>query len=275
MMLRTYKHFLIPMGSLVLLLVLAACSVPGLGSSTPAQTLQNSATAMSKLSSVHFDLQSTVAVQGNSSISGVTYTITGQGDAATPDKVSVSLNAGGPLFALIASGQNVYVQTKGGTWYSTSRSTIKDAEQNFFSQSLATRLGEIISALQGAQVTDHGTETLNGQSLDHLTLTLDAQTLSTLSTIMNQLAPSNDQSGLNQIKQATLDVWIDPATSYIHVAKIDVVTQVSESALGHFVGQPLSSNTAVPIELKAQITFSQFNQPVNIQPPTSSIPLNS
>ena len=273
-MLHTYKKSLLLTGMLTLLMILAACSAPGLGGTTPAQTLQNSGIAMSKLSSVHFDLQSSVAVQSNdSSANGVTYTVTGQGDAATPDKAQVDLSAGSPLLSLVSSGQQVYVQVKGGLWYSVDKNKIKDAEQNFFSQSLATRLGQVMGALQNAQLTDHGQETINGQSLDHITATLDAQTLKTLSSDLNGLAPTNDQSQLNQITKAVLDVWIDTATSYVHVAKIDIVTQVDASALEHFSGQKLNATGALPIEMKAQVTFSKFNQPVTILPPANSTPL--
>lgn len=262
------------MGMLALLFILGACSAPGAGSTSPSQTLLNSGTAMSKLTSVHFDLQTSVAVQSNSSAAnGVTYTVTGQGDASAPDKVAVNLSAGSPLLSLVSSGQTVYVQLKGGQWYSVDKSKIKNAEQNFFSQSLATRLGQIMGVLQNAQLTDHGQETINGQSLDHITATLDAQTLKSLSSELNGLAPAKDQSNLNQITKAVLDVWIDPATSYVHVAKVDVVTQVDASALDQFSGQKTGATGALPIEMKAQVTFSKFNQPVTIVPPANSTPL--
>ncbi|HEY3991606.1 MAG TPA: LppX_LprAFG lipoprotein [Ktedonobacteraceae bacterium] len=273
-MVHAYKKSLALMGMLALLFILGACSAPGAGSTSPSQTLLNSGTAMSKLTSVHFDLQTSVAVQSNSSsANGVTYTVTGQGDAAAPDKVAVNLSAGSPLLSLVSSGQTVYVQLKGGQWYSVDKSKIKNAEQNFFSQSLATRLGQIMGVLQNAQLTDHGQETINGQSLDHITATLDAQTLKSLSSELNGLAPANDQSNLNQITKAVLDVWIDPTTSYVHVAKIDVVTQVDASALDQFSGQKTGATGALPIEMKAQVTFSKFNQPVTIVPPANSTPL--
>lgn len=274
MLLQTYKKSLFGIGFLALLFVLVACSVPGAGTS-PGQTLTSSATAMSKLSSVHFDLQTSLAVQSNNSTNGVTYNVTGQGDAASPDKATVNLNAGGsPLFALVSSGQKIYVQLKGGTWYSVDKDKVKDAEQNFFSQSLAQRLGQIMSVVQDAQLTDHGQETIGGQSLDHITASLDQQTLQSLSSELNGLAPQGAQSGLNKITKAVLDVWIDTSTSYVNIAKLDIVTQVDASALEHFSGQQIDATGALPVELKAQVTFSKFNQPVTIQPPASSTPLS-
>jgi hypothetical protein len=274
-MLRTYKKTFPLLGFIALLFILVACSAPGVGSGTPtpAQTLANSAAAMNKLSSVHFDLQTVLATQGNGATTGVTYTVTGQGDAAKPDQVAVNLEAGSPLLSLVSSGPKVYVQVKGGSWYSADKSQIKDAEQNFFSQSLAQRLGQIMGLLQNAQLTDHGQEKVNGQSLDHITATLDAQTLKTLSSELNGLAPTPDQSGQNQIKQATLDVWIDLATSYVHVAKLHTLTQVDASVIERFTGQKPNASGVLPITTNAQVTFSKFNQPVTIQPPANSIPL--
>ncbi|HEY0755079.1 MAG TPA: LppX_LprAFG lipoprotein [Ktedonobacteraceae bacterium] len=269
---HTYKKPLFFAGMITLLLLLAACSVPGTAAS-PGQTLLSSASAMGKLSSVHFDLQTVTTVQSNSSTNGLTYPVTGQGDATSPDKVSIQLSSNGPLLGLISSGQNIYVQSKGGPWYSVDKSNVKDAEQSFFSQSLATRLGQIMSALQNAQLTDHGQETVNGESLDHLTVTIDQQTLKSISSELNGLAPADSQSGLNQIKKATLDLWIDTSTSYVHLVKVDIVTQVDATALEHFTGQSIGATGALPIEMKAQVTFSKFNQPVNIQPPTSATPL--
>ena len=273
-MVQISKKYIALVGLLSLIFVLAACSAPGLTSSStsPAQTLANSASVMSKLQSVHFNLQTTLATQTSN---GVTFNVAGQGDAASPDSVSVNLTAAqSPLLSLISSGQKVYVQLKGGSWYSVDKSKVKDAEQNFFSQSLSSRLGQLMAALQNAKLTDHGQESVNGEKLDHITATLDQQTLSTLSSDLNSLAPSQAQSGLNQLKQAILDVWIDTSTSYVHQAKIDLVTQIDAGAVQHFTGQQVNSATgALPVELKAQVNFSKFNQPVSIQPPASSIPL--
>lgn len=275
MMLRTYKKSLPLLGFIALLFILVACSAPGVGSgaTTPAQTLANSATAMNKLSSVHFALQTNLSTQGNGGATGITYAVTGQGDAAKPDQVAVNLSAGSPLLSLVSSGQKVYVRVKDGSWYSADKSQIQDAEQNFFSQSLAQRLGQVMNSLQNARLTDHGLETVNGQSLDHITATLDAQTLKMLSSELNGLAPSQDQSGQNQIKQATLDVWIDQATSYVHLAKLNLLTQVDASGLEHFSGQKTNASGILPIAVNAQVTFSKFNQSVTIQPPANSIPL--
>src|SRR5262245_49253654 len=111
-MLQIGKKHLLLTGLVALLFLLAACSVPGLASTspTPAQTLQNSAKVMSQLKSVHFNIpQVTLAARSSgSSNNGVSFTLTGQGDAVSPDQASVSIALGkNPVLALISKGQKV------------------------------------------------------------------------------------------------------------------------------------------------------------------------
>lgn len=79
-----------------LLFLLTAYSVPSVTSSSPIpmQTQQNSSVAMSKLNSVHFDLQqASLRVQPNDAKSGITFSVTGHGDASTPDLVPVKFTS--------------------------------------------------------------------------------------------------------------------------------------------------------------------------------------
>lgn len=274
---QTYKKHFYLTGLVALLFLLAACGIPGLASTppTPAQTLQNSAQAMSQLKSVHFDLsQASLAIPSSSSATnGITFNVTGQGDTVSPDQVSVNLALGqNPLLNLVSTGGKVYVQVMGGAWYSTDASKIKDSLQKIFSQSPATRLGQIMVILQNAKLTDHGQESLGGTSLDHITATLDQQTLQTLNAQLNGLLPADAQNGQNQITQAAIDLWIDQSTGYVHQVKLDVVARVDTSALKQYAQSGLDGSTVVSVELKAQLNFSKFNQPVTIQAPANSVP---
>jgi len=273
------KHFYLT-GLVPLLFLLAACGLPGLASAppTPVQTLQNSAKAMSQLKSVHFDLsQASLAIpSGSSATNGITFNVTGQGDAVSPDQVSVNLALGqNPLLNLVSSSGKVYVQVMGGVWYSMDESKINDSLQKIFSQSPATRLGQIMVILQNAKLTDHGQESLDGTSLDHITATLDQQTLQTLNAQLSGLLPANAQTGQNQITQATIDLWIDQSTGSVHQVKLDVVAQVDTSALKQYAQSGLDGSTVVSAELKAQLNFSKFNQPVTIQVPANSVPASN
>lgn len=268
------KHIFLA-GFMTFLLFLAGCGLPTIAgnSPTPTQTLQNSANAMSKLNSVHVDLQTQLNATSGSANNGVTFNITGHGDAAAPDQASINLMLGqSPLLAVVSKGQTAYVQVKNGSWYSFDKSKLQNNVQNFFSQSLATHMGQILAVVQNAKLVDHGQETLNGTSLDHITATLDQQTLQSLSQQLNGLLPSTAQSTQNQIKQATLDAWVDQATWYTHRAVLDVVTQIDAGVLQQETGQSTGSSSVLPVEVKVQVDFSKFNQPVNIQAPANAIP---
>jgi hypothetical protein len=259
-------------GLLALLFVLAACSLPGLGGTSPAQTLQNSAAAMAKLNSVHVDLQATLNAHANNANGGVTFNLSGQGDAAKPDDASVSLSLGQKhLLAVVSSGSKVYVQSGDGVWYWLDKSTLKNAAQTFFSQSLATRLGQIMTVVENAKLTDQGQETVNGVSLDHINAVLDQQTLQALNTQLAGLLPQSVQTGQSQITAASLDLWIDQSTWFVHQAVLNVTTQVDMTALQPYIGQT-DVTGVVPVTVKAQLNFSKFNQPVTIQPPDNSVP---
>lgn len=260
-------------GLLALLFVLAACSMPALGSaSTPAQALQNSAAAMAKLTAVHVDLQTTLAAQASDARGHVTVSLSGQGDAARPDAASIRLFMGQSLvLAFISKGSRVYVQGKDHTWYWADKNAPKDAAQNFFSQSMATRLGQIMTVVESAGLTDHGQESLNGVSLDHITATLDQQTLQTLNTQLSGLLPRGVQSGQSQITAASLDLWIDQSTGFVHRAILNVSTQIDTTALQPYMGHA-NAVGVVPVTVRAEVNFSKFNQPVTIQAPANAIP---
>jgi hypothetical protein len=273
-MVQWCKKYISLGGLLALLFVLAACSVPGLGgtSPTPTQTLQNSAAAMAKLNSVHVDLQATLNARANNANGGVTFNLSGHGDAAKPDNASVSLSLGQKhLLAVISAGSKVYVQPSNGVWYWLDKSTLKNAAQTFFSQSLATRLGQIMTVVENAKLTDQGQETLNGVSLDHINAVLDQQTLQALNTQLSGLLPQGVQTGQSQITAASLDLWIDQSTWFVHQAVLNVTTQVDMTALQPYIGQS-DVTGVIPVTVKAQLNFSKFNQPINIQPPANSVP---
>lgn len=269
------------MSLITLIFFLTACSTSSLASSlpSPAQMLQNSANAMSQLKSAHIDFQANLNIQvvtttpTNSNANGLAFDVTGHSDVAAPDKVSLDLSLGQtPLFSLRVIGQKVYAHGKDGSWLLLDKSQVKDGVQNFFSQSLTQRTAQIMAMLQNAKLTDHGQESLNGKTLEHLTVTLDQQSLKALSEQLNGMLSTDLQSGQNQLQQATLDLWIDQSTWYVHQAKLDVVTHVDGSKIPMLAEQQGNGSAAiVPVELKIQVNFSKFNEPVDIQAPANAV----
>ncbi len=274
-MLQKYKNHIWLMSLTLLFVVLSACGA-GQGNS-PQQTLANSATAMSKLNSVHFTLQTTISAQSTTSSGGVTATISGNGDVVRPNKVTAKFMLGqNQSLAVISTGDKVYVQENNGTWYVTNASTATSGMQKVFSQDLLSQLSSFITILKDATLTDHGNETVNGTSLDHITVTLDSQTLQALSSQINSLLPGAVQSNQNAINQASLDLWIDPTTSYIHQANLSLAVHLdlskvpALSANGQTVKLPA---TVQPATVKLQLNLSNFNESVTINAPANAQPL--
>lgn len=268
---RTSKQYIFPTMLVTLLFLLAGCGMPGVTAGAPstAQMIQNSVGAMSKLKSAHVDFQANVNLASNTSSTStnsgsMTFNVTGHSDVAGPNQVSVDLQLGSvPVLSLVSNGQKIYIRGKNGTWYFLEKGQLKDGAQNFFSQSLTQRMGQILGLLQNAKLIDHGQEALNGQTLEHITATFDQQTLQQLSTQLNGLLSANVQS---QLQKATLDLWIDQSTWYIHQAQLDVVAQAQVSLKG-------KSTSVSPADVKLQFNFSKFNAPVNIQVPANAVPL--
>lgn len=262
----------------VLLLLLTGCSAPSLASSSlsPAQMLQKSINAMSHLQSAHLDLQTDVslpsdALMMNATINTSALRVTGHGDVANPDKVSLDLFMGNtPLLAVRNLGSKTYIQEKNGQWFFLEKSQIKDKEQSFFTQSLTQRLGQIMVVLQNARLTDEGQETLHGQSFEHITATLDGQALQALSTQFNGFLATHMPQAQNQLQQATLDLWLDQSTWYVHQAQLDLVAQVRTPLAGL---HNTDSAIAEPVELKVLLNLSKLNQPVTIQAPANAVAL--
>lgn len=276
-MLQKYKQHIWLPGLAALILLLSACGTSTQASNvSPQQTLENSAVAMSQLKAAHFDLQATLKLQSTSSSNGMTFNVTGNGDASTTSKqADVNLLLGKqPWLSLISTGGKVYVQSNNGAWHVTDQSKISGTEK-IFSQNMTTVVGGLLSTLKNATLSDKGSEVLNGETLDHIVVTLDAKTLKALSAQFNGLLPTNNQSTQNELSQTTLDLWIDTTTWYVHQAVLNASVQVDLSKLPqiNFDGQNIVlPATVLPVTLKAQINFSKFNQAVNIQAPANATP---
>ncbi|HJT58696.1 MAG TPA: LppX_LprAFG lipoprotein [Ktedonobacteraceae bacterium] len=288
---KKYKGYSILMGLAltVMLLIVSACSAPGASgsngnSSLPVlQVLQNSANAMQKLKSVHFDTTANASFQGTSSSSpgAITVNLKANGDEQAPnEQAHLSLNN---MFNLseIVTADKVYVQNTQGQWYVLDKSALKGSAGNLFNGSNIFNINTLMSVLEQVQLTDHGDQNLNGQSLRHITATLDKnalqQILTTDSQLSNAIGKQNVDKILNATKslKATLDVWIDETNFYLHRAELKVNVNADLSSLGTpntKSGITLPSNATVTLDVLADL--SKFNQPVTITPPTNAIPTN-
>jgi hypothetical protein len=294
--LKKYKGTSIVMGLALaaMLLIVSACSAPGATSSngnsslTVMQVLQNSASAMQKLKSVHFDTTTNGSFQGNSSSTAsssnaINVNLKGSGDELMPDQQQAHITLNNMInLAEVVTTDKVYVQNPQGKWYVLDKSALQGQTGSLLNGSNVFNMNALLPVLEQVQLTDHGDQSLNGQSLRHITATLDKNSLQKILTsdsqLSNALGKQNVDKILNSTKslKSTLDVWIDETNFYVHRAelKLNANSDLSSLATPGTNGTiTLPSNATVTLD--AIVDLSKFNQPVTITPPANATPANS
>jgi hypothetical protein len=293
--LKKYKAYSIFMGIALaaVLLIVSACSAPGgTGSNgnsslTVMQVLQNSANAMQKLKSVHFDTTTSSSYQGTpspsaSSPGAVTVKLTGSGDELLPDQQQAHISLNNMInLAEVVTTDKVYVQNAQGKWYVLDKSLLKGQTSNLFSSNVFN-MNDLLPMLQEVQLTDHGDQSLNGQNLRHITAALDKNALQQILTSNSQLSSTLGQQNISKILsstksfKSTLDVWIDETNFYVHRTELKVNADANLSSLGtpNANGKNTLPSSAT-VALDSLVDLSKFNQPVTITPPANAIPTNN
>jgi len=138
----------------------------------------------------------------------------------------------------------------------------------------------LLALIQHTQITDHGTEALNGQNLRHITATLDKQGVRQLITDNPQLAGSlggqNIDAILNNTKSflSAIDVWIDETQFYVHRTELKLNLVADTSSLSSTpTATPLPSS--ITTNLDTIVDLSKFNVPVSITPPVNATSTNN
>jgi hypothetical protein len=252
------------------------------------QVLQNSANAMQKLKTVHFDTTTNGSFQGASSSStstpgAVTINLKGSGDELLPDQQQGHISLNNMInLAEVVTTDKVYVQNPQGKWYVMDKSALKDQSANLFNGSNIFNMNDLLGMLQEVQLTDHGDQPLNGQNLRHITATLDKNALQKILTSSSQLNSTLGQQNITKILnstksfKSTLDVWIDETHFYLHRTELKVNADADLSSLStpNANGKStLPSNAAVSLD--SIVDLSKFDQPVTITPPTNAVPVNN
>jgi len=291
------KRYYILLVLLPALLLISACSPTvstGTGSSsiTVLQLLQKSSQAMKNLKSAHIVTQTNGMVQtlGAQTTSGqVTFNVKGSGDEALPaqEALQVNVNQGtsGQSSNLeeIVQGDKVYIQNAKGQWYVLDKSTFEGFTGNPFADINGLDPNNLLGLLQDTNITDHGDESLNGQSLRHITINFDKaafkKILANDPQLANMFGQQNINALLNNTKNltTTLDLWIDETAFYVHRTELkfnlnEDVGSLSQS-LTPVVTFPLPAGVITSFD--STLDLSKFNAPVTITPPTSAIPTNN
>jgi hypothetical protein len=294
-----YKVRYILLVLLPVLLLISACS-PSLGtgnsSLTVLQVLQNSAKAMKDLKSAHIETKTngtlqtlgTPGTQKPTTASSLMFKVSGSGDEALPNEeqlqVTVSQGNSSPAnLAEIVQGDKVYVQNTKGQWYVLNKSELEGFTGNPFAGINGLDPNALLGLLEDTQITDHGDELLNGESLRHISVALDKagfkKILDSDPQLGNLFGQQNIETILNSTKlfASSLDLWIDETNFYVHRTefKINVDEDISSlrQSLTPVVSLPLPAG--VITSLDSTLDLSKFNDPVMITPPTGAIPTDN
>ncbi len=295
-----YKVRYIPLVLLPVLLLISACS-PSLGtgnsSLTVLQVLQNSAKAMKDLKSAHIETKTTGTLQSigtpgtptPTTARSLMFKVSGSGDEALPNEeqlqvtVSQGKNSSPANLAEIVQGDKVYVQNTKGQWYVLNKSELEGFTGNPFSGINGLDPNALLGLLQDTQITDHGDEVLNGESLRHISVALDKagfkKILNSDPQLGNLFGQQNIEIILNSTKlfASSLDLWIDETNFYVHRTefKINVDEDISSlsRSLTPVVRFPLPAGVITSFD--STLDLSKFNDPVTITPPTGAIPTDN
>jgi hypothetical protein len=273
---------------MALLCLLSACSFLGLGgaqqgvtqSQTPAQVLQNAATAMQHLKSAHITMNvGTTANGGNTAgqQQNNTLTVRADGDQVFPGQSSLRMSIGPmtggtpTIFTEVVTGNQLYVQNSQGQWHVISEQNLAGSP---FSAIQVSNYNNLLMLAQKATLTDHGEEMLNGQTTRHITMTFNSDALKSLLSATGQLGSlsTQQQQDLNQelsqikLNASTLDVWIDTTNSY--VSRMELRFSISSAANSNGSTNETSS-------VDATIDYSKYNESVTISAPAGAIPVNN
>mgnify|MGYP001313760741 CR=1 FL=1 len=277
----------------MLLLVLAACS-PSTGTSsngtsslTVAQVLQNATTKMQQLKSVHFvtNVKGNVQASGSSSSTSnsVTFALTGNGDEMMPDseRLQVALNPSMSLSEIVL-GNKVYIQNTKGQWYVIDKDTLASYTGNPFNGINMPDTNQMLAIAESAQITDHGDQSLNGATLRHITVTFDKASFKQFLTNNDQLKGLLGKQDIAPIIDntksflATLDLWIDEGTSYLHRTELKFNLDANLSSLSSMVTPTTGTVPSnVTTNVDSIVDLSQFDAPITITPPSNAIPTNN
>lgn len=294
---RIHKHIFAVSFILLLGLLLAACAPGMTGTTTSNLTVKDvllkSAGAMQKLQTSHVDANANIqlsstspqtpsATNGTPTVttpSNVSFTVTASGVQKLPQEMqlNMSVNALNQTTKIneVTTSDKVYIQnSQNNQWYVTDRQMLENAGSNYFS-GVTIDTNSLLASLQTIKLTDHGDETVNGQSLRHITADIDKATFAKLVQDNPQLKSYFGQQDintfLNNVKSfsSTVDVWIDEQNFYLHQTELKLDTTGNTSTATQHTLSSLS------IKLDSTLKLSQFNQPVTITPPAQATPIDN
>lgn len=244
---------------------------------------------MKQLKTAHFNMNAVTTVNNGSASAaapnGTTIMLQDSGDQQFPNQLTMHLNigqaTGSPTLTLseVVMGQKVYIQSAKGKWFALDDTILKSATGNPLAGANVANYNNLLMLAQKETLSDHGTETMSGQSLRHITVYFSSNVLKDLLAATGQLSSlsAQQQEALKntRLEKPTLDLWIDEATSYVHRMQLKFTMNASTSATGTpATGKSSSAPVAsshTSTNVNTTIDYSKFNAPVTITAPSNAI----
>jgi outer membrane lipoprotein-sorting protein len=215
-------------------LLLSGCGAPSAG--TPSQIIKKAIDAQGKLNSVHVDVTNDIEVNapGGDRTSSLSY----KGSFEKPDRWTLTIRAGGSKSDVIIIGERTWLKSAGSDkWVEkTSQTAVAGAAPG------DVVAAKYLSSARGVRLLD------TKDDLYHLTFDLD----------MLSFAKAFNLSGIDptlfKAKEAHMEIWVRQKDLYLSKATMDFSTHLAAPA-----------NT--DIKMNTEVEFSNFNEPVSIEPP--------
>jgi LppX_LprAFG lipoprotein len=277
------RYPLLFLGLALAMLIMSACGQSSSSTSSsssntssnqaPLEVLQKSANAMQNLKTLHIDLDETFQVNGASSVSSQTLsnmvvTVKGSGEQSVPDKqqkmdLTLTMPNLSTQVSNVVINDKVYIKMGQGQWYVVDKSSSDYTGTSVFSSTTTIDYNNLLSLVEHTEVTDHGVENVDGQSLRHISAKLKKDAFQQLMPDNLHLKSSFGSLDLNTVKNftASVDVYIDETEFYVHRFVLKGNQDMD--------GNSLTASGTIDLT----INLSEFNQPVTITEPANATPL--
>jgi hypothetical protein len=220
---------------LLALLMLAGCGSPSAG--TPSQIIQKAIDAQGRLGSAHVDVQNDIEVDapGGSKSSSLSY----KGSFAKPDSWNLTIRSGGAKSDVVIVGQRTWLKMAGSDkWVEkTSGTAVTGAAPG------DVVAAKYLKAARNVQLVD------TKDDLYHLKFDLD----------ILSFARGFNLSGIDPTlfkgKEAQMEIWVRQKDLRLARATMDFAAHIA-------------APTSTDIKMSTEVEFSNFNEPVSIEPPT-------
>ncbi len=260
------------------LLLVAVLSLGAALAAAPAHA-QTGMPPIREFRSAHFDLSVRIETRD------VTLTVPGSGsfevDPATRSvKMQMQMSAMGQSIELILLDQKLYLKAGANQpWQEVDTGQNQAANRSMMAMAPSQQIANLQRI---ASVTPAGTETIDGAATTKYTFTFNSQELANVfmmfpgmtgGRVGNPMTAQDQQMVAELLRNAQLngEMWVLNDSQYLKRLRMNIVIQVPP---GMGQGQAaMTSGQPETVREEITVTFSRFNEPVNIVAPPGAVPL--